>query len=274
MKDQALISICIPTYNNELFIADTLRAILNQSYKNIEVIILDDTSTDNTVQIIKSIVDPRITLIQNEKNLGMNGNWNKVLSLAKGDYMKLVCGDDLIFENCLELQLNEFQKPENADLAMVGAKRKVINSNGKSSFGSFYKLRPGKYSAHEVMKYCVLFGTNLVGEPMTVLFKSSAYRDSALNLESSNYMIDMDMYAKLLSQGNFYMLPNELGAFRIHAGSVTGSLGLKQAHYYNNFMQRPEFRQTFKIKTWQLLIGKQVTFVLNLARNLVLSLNK
>src|SRR5690349_581871 len=103
-----LISICIPAYNNEAYIAETISSVLSQTYSVFEIIIVDDCSTDNTVEVVRKFNDHRIRFYQNEKNLGMHGNWNRALSLAKGEYVKLLCGDDTIFPGCLQKQLDEF----------------------------------------------------------------------------------------------------------------------------------------------------------------------
>ena len=77
--NKPLVSVCIPAYNNEEYIAQTINNILGQSYKNIELIIVDDNSMDNTLDVIKSFTDKRIKVYKNESNLGMAGNWNRCL---------------------------------------------------------------------------------------------------------------------------------------------------------------------------------------------------
>ena len=80
---QPLVSVCIPTYNNADYIEETMRSVLNQTYQNIELIIVDDQSEDGTVQVVKNVKDPRVKLFINEKNLGMSGNWNHCMELCK-----------------------------------------------------------------------------------------------------------------------------------------------------------------------------------------------
>ena len=90
-----LVSVILPTYNGELFIADTLQSVLDQTYKNLEIIIVDDCSTDKTIEIIKSFNDNRIKLYVNEKNLGIGENTNKALSLANGEFIMMQDHDDI-----------------------------------------------------------------------------------------------------------------------------------------------------------------------------------
>ena len=101
---EPLVSICIPAYNNAGYIKKTVESILNQTYRNIELIVVDDKSTDDTVEILESIEDTRLKIYKNEENLGMAGNWNRCLSLARGEFIKLICADDMIDANAIELE--------------------------------------------------------------------------------------------------------------------------------------------------------------------------
>lgn len=90
-----LISIAMCTYNGEKFIKEQLDSILDQTYKNIEIIIVDDVSNDTTVEIIQNYKDNRIKFFKNEKNLGFVKNFEKAISLCSGDYIALADQDDI-----------------------------------------------------------------------------------------------------------------------------------------------------------------------------------
>ena len=96
------LSVLIPTYNNAATIRETIESILNQSYRDFELVIRDDKSTDNTVDIIKSINDDRIRFYINEKNLGCGGNLNACKDTAKGDILVYMCGDDILDKKALK----------------------------------------------------------------------------------------------------------------------------------------------------------------------------
>ena len=108
-----LVSVCIPAYNNAAYIKETIDSVLNQTYSNLELIICDDKSKDDTVQVIESIHDDRMKLYKNEKNLGMSGNWNHCLSKCRGEFIKLICADDILAKNCLEKDCLNFSRPDN-----------------------------------------------------------------------------------------------------------------------------------------------------------------
>lgn len=268
-----LVSICIPAYNNQNYIVETLNSVLAQSYPNFEVIVVDDKSTDETVSKIKSFSDPRIRLVENIHNLGMQGNWNKALSYASGTYVKLLCGDDLISPDCLRLQIAEFEKPENADVALVACRRKLIKSNGEEIFGSFFKLPPGKYKASSAIKPCIYTASNLLGEPMTALFKSSVIKQHQLNLQLNNYIIDLDMYTQILLHGKFLMMKEVLAAFRVHSESMSGTLRLKQFRLFNDFSDQKKFKTQFGINVFDRMIGRLIGLSVTIARNVVLAIS-
>lgn len=270
----SLVSICIPAYNNEAYIRETIESVLNQSYSDLELIIVDDCSTDNTWNIINEFKDPRIKALRNQNNLGMHGNWSRALSLATGDYMKLLCGDDIIYTDCIALQVKAFEEPENADVVMVSCRRKIITANGSGSFGSFYKLQPGKYSGKKVLRYCALFGTNLVGEPMSVLFKAATFKENNVQLGSNNYLIDLDMYSKILKYGSLVALKEVLAAFRIYATSMSGSLGWKHACYFKDFISEKRFINDFGMRWYHRSFGTAVTYGITFVRNMIFKLNR
>src|SRR5450830_1172162 len=126
-----LVSVCIPVHNGASFIRRTIESVLDQSYKNIELIVLDNASTDRTKEIVSSFRDDRIRFILNSENIGLQRNWNKALVEAKGDYIKLLPADDLIYMNCIERQVEVFQEFALENIALVCSGRDIIDSAGK-----------------------------------------------------------------------------------------------------------------------------------------------
>lgn len=105
--DSPLISVVMGTYNGEKYLREQLESIYGQTYKNIEVIVSDDCSTDNTVEILKGFSrDYGLIFTINKKNLGLVKNFEKVLSLAKGDYIALADQDDIWYPGKIEMLLN------------------------------------------------------------------------------------------------------------------------------------------------------------------------
>jgi len=96
------VSVCIPTYNGAAFLGEAIKSVLAQSYPHFELLIVDDGSTDATVDIARSFTDPRIAIHQNEKRLGIPANWNRCMALAQGEYICIFHQDDVMMpENLL-----------------------------------------------------------------------------------------------------------------------------------------------------------------------------
>jgi glycosyltransferase involved in cell wall biosynthesis len=274
MATKGLVSVCIPAFNNGRFIAETLNSVLGQTYQNIEVIVVDDCSEDDTVSQIEQLADDRVRLIKNERNLGMHGNWSKALSYASGEFIKLVCGDDLLLPGCIELQAAVLNQQANTDVALVACRRKVIRADGSEISRSFYKLPPGKYRSTTVMKACITLGNNLIAEPMAVMFRSSVFTQNNIRLGSNNYLIDLDMYSKILVHGNFIMMKEYLAAFRIYSASVTGSLGRKKhSRFFREFAAQPWLKEAFGISRWHRMMGSVLESAVSLARVFILKLS-
>jgi glycosyltransferase involved in cell wall biosynthesis len=138
MHNSPLVTIICLCYDHETFVIETLNSVINQSYNNIELIIVDDFSTDNSRQVIKNwlINFPEIKFITNEKNLGNTKSFNKALNLAKGDYIIDLAADDVLLPNCVYFQLEKFEKSNFSNLGVVYGNAELITENG--SFDSYY----------------------------------------------------------------------------------------------------------------------------------------
>ena len=134
INKQPLVSVCIPAYNNADYVDQTILCILNQTYKNLELVICDDHSKDDTVEVIRKFDDPRIRLLINEKNLGMSGNWNHCLQQCKGEFIKLICADDMLALDALEKEVNALIAHPTALLAESDTQFRDLEGNTKGSY--------------------------------------------------------------------------------------------------------------------------------------------
>ncbi len=268
MSSQPLISICIPAYNAEKFINETLESILNQTYQNLEIIITDDCSKDQTVSIINSFSDKRIKFYQNEKNLGVEGNWNKALQQATGKYCKMMGADDILYSNCISEQLNVFENAENKDVVLVTSHKNVINQDGKLIMTRKFPGN-GKYKGIKALKKSLHRGTNVIGEPVAGLFRKEILEKSGYYNGENLYMIDMDLWGKILKHGDLYVVNKVLYAFRISTNSLSTNIGFAQVKLFNTFVDKLFADKDFQINVFDKYLAKTMALAMGVARNLI-----
>ena len=121
MFKSKLVSICIPAYNSGKYIGKTIESALMQTYDRLDVVVVDDCSTDNTVEVVSSFSDERVRLICNEQNLGMTANWNKCINEAKGEFIKLIPADDCIYPECVAKSVAILNDNPEISLVIVGS---------------------------------------------------------------------------------------------------------------------------------------------------------
>ena len=121
MADITLLSVLMPVFNSELFVAEAIESVLNQSFKDFEFLILDDASIDKSFEIIKDFEnkDSRIKVFQNEKNLGVVESRNKLINLSKGKYIAWIDSDDIAINNRFETQISFLE--EHQEIGLLGA---------------------------------------------------------------------------------------------------------------------------------------------------------
>lgn len=271
MNNNILVSVCIPCYNAEKTIEKTILSVLNQTYSNIELIICDNKSTDNTVQIIHSISDSRLKLFKNETNIGIVLNFQKSLSHATGQYVKMLCADDIISSDCIEKQLNAFIKNKDKNISIVVSEKEVINENNKKLFVKRFPGKEGFYDGENLIKMCLIRGTNIFGEPGCVLFDNEiAKRTSGFIIEEElTYVVDLNFYCQLLKKGNLIVLKEPLFSFRIINTSGTAGFKWKQARIFNKLIDKYHKENFIKLTFMYRSFGKLMSWIMCLARNLI-----
>lgn len=240
MKNEPLISICIPTYNGEKYLRKCLDSCLNQTYSAIEIIIVDDGSNDKTPELLQAyaLADPRIKLFQNEKNLGLVQNWNRCMELATGEWIKFVFQDDYLAQDCLQ----KFVNAANSDTQLIISKRSfILPENADSSTKKYYfsevrtventkaKIHNGKLSAAEIAKIAAEnICLNFIAEPSLAFFKKSILSEVG-NFDADFAQIcDLEYFLRVGSTYGLTYIPEKLCHFRIHSASTTSSnLGAK-----------------------------------------------
>ncbi len=195
------VSILLPTYNGSNRISKAINSVLSQTYKNIELIVIDDGSTDSTQNIVEDLAktDERIKYIKNSKNLGLQKTLNKGLSLSTGSLIARIDDDDFWNDQKkLDSQVKFFEK--NNDYVLVGTGMHAVDENGKK----VYDLNPPETDTS--IRKNILFRTSFIHS--SVCFK----KQEALNCGGYNeslqtrHVEDHDLWLNLGKQGKMYNL--------------------------------------------------------------------
>ena len=223
MNNNVPISIGMTTYNGEKYLKKQLDSIITQTHKNIEIIICDDCSTDNTVNIIKEYLKQFnfIKLYINKKNLGYARNFEKAIKLSSSKYIALSDQDDIWEPQKLELLLKNIQKEENnidlpllihSDLTMINDEDKIFNT----SYFKYrkYKLKKEKDLGH-ILGPCGVMGN-------TIMF-NKALKEKILPFPV--YIENHDYWISLINEifGKRITLDNKLVKYRIHTTNVSNN---------------------------------------------------
>lgn len=273
MSSRPLVSVCIPSYNGAAFIGQTIQSVLNQTFTNFELIVCDDFSNDETVSVVKGFHDARIRVVQNERNLGLAGNWNKILSLELGKYVKLLCEDDLLHPDCLSRQVQVLENSAYSGVVLTFCDRDVINDRDEVVLASRKRGKsPGLRDGVELIRASIRVGTNLIGEPVVALFRREAIKSSVMCNPANAFLSDLNLWAELLRSGDAFFDPTCLASFRISREAATAKIGLRQAAYFREFAKRLHDDPFYRVSFPDLLSSYLLSFPLCLLRNAFIKL--
>ncbi len=248
-SSQPTVSVCIPAYNSEKYIGKTIQSALSQTYQDFELVIVDDCSTDRTLNTIKEYKDPRIRLIENEKNLGPEKNWNKALAEAKGKYIKLLHHDDWLYPYCLERQVAILENTAHKDVVLVSCSRYIVDENDNIILKRGFKSKKGKFPGHQIIKETIRSGTNLIGEPTAVLFRAEILTQIGGFDGSIPYLTDMELWCRILLHGKIYIISDPLCTFRVSSTSWSLTIGSSQGRDFKAFADKLYKNKDYRL-TW------------------------
>ena len=225
MIDNPFFSICIPSYNSKSFISETINSVLIQTFKNFELIIVDNASSDSTIDIVKQFQDDRLVLYKNATNIGIHGNHNLCMKYATGKYVHVLSSDDkFLYKDVLEkiyIQITSCQiEPE-----VIG----VLGSSDEVNplLSEAITKKPNIIGGIDAVRKIFLNQLPFVLIPSLVLFKKDLiYKDNVIVEQwqvtnDISYGDDTEFYLKLIKKSNYLFLDVPLIFYRVHSESVT-----------------------------------------------------
>lgn len=254
-----LVSICIPTYNGEKYLQEALDSVKGQTYKDIEVVISDDSSQDRTLSIanrFKQEVSFPVHIYQHQPS-GIGANWNHCVEKANGEYIKFLFQDDVLENNCVTVMVDYLLKHK---LKIVVSKRTIIDENSNQiTEGQWYK------NFHDLQKpagipdvdFYILnkknlknlnsqryLSDNIIGEPCVSLFTKKMYKSVGPFDENLHQILDYVYWLRILSKYDIGIISQKLVKFRLHdqqASSVNWVNGIDERLVITDFFFRKMF---------------------------------
>lgn len=228
------LSVVVPAYNNGRTLAETLRSILDQDVDGLELIVADHSSSDDTAEVLTRFADDaRVTLLTTEAGGGAPRNWNRVTEAATGEFIKLVCGDDVLRPGVLSRQL-EILRATGATL--TACRRDIIDADGKvlmKAWGLRGLREP--VSGDVAVRRAVRAGSNLFGEPASVMMRRDALVGTDGWFDRFPYLIDQATYSRVLVGGQFVPDPEVGATFRMSTTQWSVALVREQSAQASGF---------------------------------------
>lgn len=228
-----LVSICIPTYNGAQFIKEAMNSALEQTYDNLEIVVSDDASKDDTLKIIETY-RPKANipiLIVHHEPKGIGANWNNCIRNAKGTYIKFLFQDDVLLPQCITEMVQIIESDKNT--AIVASKREFIvepfflndDTRGwvenmkdlQRTLNLDYKNGIG-YLDNSLFKMDKFFESpyNKVGEPSTILFRKTLVDEIGFFREDMKQVLDYEFCYRVLPRYRIAIMESKLVKFRLH----------------------------------------------------------
>lgn len=270
-SDDALISICTPAYNGLPYIIDTIESVRRQTYANWEMIICDDQSPDGTADAVEKhlagIGDARVRLVRSTQRVTMAENWNRTLSHARGEFIKLLPQDDILHPSCLEIQQRLMR--EHPDVGFVTSGKEVIDAAGRVLF-TRKPLAAGKYDWARLGPRTLYAIANIIGEPAAILFRRDLLLTCAAYDTTLKYFTDFEILLRFLKVSNAYVWGEPLYQFRVHGKSVSSASVRPALDEYVrvldryadelNLSRRPGLKSYLKLKSRMIVYMRDMVF--------------
>lgn len=209
-----VISVVVPVYNGEKTIKETIDSVLNQSFYDFELIVINDGSTDKSLEIISNIKDERLKVFS-YPNAGLSASRNRGISLATGEYISFIDADDLWTPDKLELQLKALQ--EHPQAAVAYSWTDCIDESGKFLGKCNYLSFSGDVRANLLL-------INFIDSGSNVLIRTEAFKKVGNFDESRKSCEDWDMWLRLAAEYSFIAVSKPQVLYRISSSSMSTNL--------------------------------------------------
>ena len=203
-------------------------SLLGQTYPNLEFVFSEGGGTDGSLDYLRSLTDARVRIVEQPGHPTAGANWTLATEAGRGEFIKLVCQDDLLAPDAVARQVQDLQQHPSAVMAI--AQRDIVDANGKRLYAKrgCAGLHAGSVGGDQVIRSCFLQGTNVIGEPLAVLFRREPLLNAMPWSDANPLVLDLDCYQRVAPQGDVLVRLESIGAFRVSTSSWSTRLARQQ----------------------------------------------
>lgn len=217
---EPLITIAIPTRNRPNFLQQSLESVLNQTYKNTRILVLDNNSETDLLPIINKSNDNRVSLVKNSKDIGIIGNWNKAIELCTTKYLSIFHDDDIMLPEFINKSINALENNPTVGFSYSHANKVDENLNYMSLWSPLFP-KEGLIDGIDYVLYTIERGCCITIAPTVVIRKSvfdsvGKFKD---NLCFNSF--DFNMWLRIANSFDIYFINEILVNYRIHKGQMS-----------------------------------------------------
>jgi glycosyltransferase involved in cell wall biosynthesis len=214
-KAFSLISVVIPTYNRSSLIGKSIESVFSQDYPNLEVIVVDDGSTDDTQQVIEVLKNPKLRYFRHEQNRGAPAARNTGLHQARGEYIAFLDSDDAWIPGKLSKQM-EVMLRSDGDVALVYGGMRKIDDEGNTTGYKKPRKRGNIYQS--------LLKDNIIGSTSIPLLKTKVVKETGGFDEELRSRQDYDLWLRIAKLYKVDFVPEPLVLYRVHRNRISGNV--------------------------------------------------
>ena len=258
------ILVFVPTYNSEKYLRQCLDSVLQQTFQDWQCVISDDASNDKSVEIAREYekIDSRFKVLSHEKNVGAANNWNRAKENNNSFATKILCADDYLFKDALKEQLEILQRNKTA---IVFSERYIVFPSGKKLHPRLPKYA-SNISFNDAFKFYINLGRNILGEPVSALFRTDLFVKSEGFYPKFEYSLDTSGYMAI-ARGHEVTFDNSVvGAFRVSKSQWSHKLKGKHFAHIFDFIDHLVEVEGIQVSKTEVLIGKIKAMGANLLR--------
>ena len=240
-RERPLVSVCVPVYNAERWLAGALESAVAQTYEELEIVVADNASTDASAEIASGFDDPRIRVERSRETIGAVANHNRAIRLSHGRFVKFLHADDLLLPTCVEEMVALAREDESVGL--VFAPREVLVEEATDPewgelfarpherFSSLERVNDGRRLFRELLD--AGFEANWVGEPSAVLVSRGALEHVGLLNERLFQIADLELWARIMVSCRVGFVDRVLSVYRHHGESGTARNARSQRDWFD-----------------------------------------